>query len=384
MVPHRFAKLGELLPLSPLSPTLISLASLKPVSGDRSSQDVVERLFSHRPIRDGLERILQAREGALIVLGTNLALGDVSVDGLDLTSASLDAARLAEVAKMDGAIILDDEWRMILTANAHLAPPPNIPTTESGARHRTAQRVAQITRLPVVTVSKDRAVVTLYINTEQVDLTPRWTIRKRVLQQLRILVELRKRFDEADERLLRMELLGLVTAREVAHMVRMGEMVGRAATAIESMLADSVQVPSTAETLLADRVFEVERLVGLTLQDYLQDRAESARKKLADLPNHQLARTWLVASELGLDESEEGLAPRGNRLLYQADIHSEDLRTLLFGAYPDAQRMLHSSLESFMEVRGIGIKSATRLRFRFDRLLASLDPIGQRTITEPN
>lgn len=318
------------------------------------------------------------------MLGTNLALGDVSVDGLDLTSASLDAARLAEVAKMDGAIILDDEWRMILTANAHLAPPPNIPTTESGARHRTAQRVAQITRLPVVTVSKDRAVVTLYINTEQVDLTPRWTIRKRVLQQLRILVELRKRFDEADERLLRMELLGLVTAREVAHMVRMGEMVGRAATAIESMLADSVQVPSTAETLLADRVFEVERLVGLTLQDYLQDRAESARKKLADLPNHQLARTWLVASELGLDESEEGLAPRGNRLLYQADIHSEDLRTLLFGAYPDAQRMLHSSLESFMEVRGIGIKSATRLRFRFDRLLASLDPIGQRTITEPN
>ena len=384
MVPHRFAKLGELLPLSPLSPTLISLASLKPVSGDRSSQDVVERLFSHRPIRDGLERILQAREGALIVLGTNLALGDVSVDGLDLTSASLDAARLAEVAKMDGAIILDDEWRMILTANAHLAPPPNIPTTESGARHRTAQRVAQITRLPVVTVSKDRAVVTLYINTEQVDLTPRWTIRKRVLQQLRILVELRKRFDEADERLLRMELLGLVTAREVAHMVRMGEMVGRAATAIESMLADSVQVPSTAETLLADRVFEVERLVGLTLQDYLQDRAESARKKLADLPNHQLARTWLVASELGLDESEEGLVPRGNRLLYQADIHSEDLRTLLFGAYPDAQRMLHSSLERFMEVRGIGIKSATRLRFGFDRLLASLDPIGQRTITEPN
>ena len=47
-----------------------------------------------------------------------------------------------------------------------------------------------------------------------------------------------------------MELLGLVTFREVAHMVRMGEMVGRAATAIETMLADSAQDPSTTETLL--------------------------------------------------------------------------------------------------------------------------------------
>ena len=359
-------------------------ASLKTVSGDHSSQEVVERLFSHRPIRDGLERILQAQEGALIVLGTNEALGEVSVDGLELNNASLDAARLAEVAKMDGAIILDNAWRRILTANSHLAPPPNVPTTESGARHRTAQRVAQVTLLPVVTVSKDRAVVTLFIDSEQVDLTPRWTIRKRILQHLQILVELRRRFDEADERLLRMELLGLVTFREVAHMVRMGEMVGRAATAIETMLADSAQDPSTTQTLLADRVFEVERLVQLTLDDYLGQEAESARRKLAELPKHQLAHTWLVASELGLHRLEDGNAARGNRLLFRAGFTSNNLKTRLLKAYPDAQTMLHTSVEDFMKVKGIGIKNASRLRFGFDRLLAAVHPIGQRALTDQN
>lgn len=323
---------------------------------------------------------MQSREGALIVLGSNIALNEISVDGLHLRDASLDAARLSEVAKMDGAIILDNEWSLILTANSHLAPPPNVPSTESGARHRTAQRVAQVTGLPVVTVSKDRAVVTLYINAEQVDLTPRWTIGKRILRHLRILVELRRRFDEADERLQRMELLGLVTAGEVAHMVRMGEMVGRAAKAIESMLADSAQDPSTTESLLADRVFEVERLVALTLQDYLGDQVETARRSLAGLPNHQLSRTWLVASELGLDRRGDGMLPRGNRLLHQAGFHSEHLKSLLFGAFPDARKMLHGSVEDFMEVKGIGLKSATRLRFGFDRLLASVHPIGQRTI----
>jgi diadenylate cyclase len=344
----------------------------------------VERLFSHRPIRDGLERILQAREGALIVLGINDALQEVSVDGLDLTNVSLDAARLAEVAKMDGAIILDNLWTLILTANAHLAPPPNIPTTESGARHRTAQRVAQITRLPVVTISKDRAVVTLYIETDQVDLTPRWTIGKRILQHLQLLVEMRRRFDEADERLLRMELLGLATSREVAHMLRMGEMVGRAANSIETMLADSAQDPSTTQTLLADRVFEVERLVQLTLADYLGEEAQAARKKLASLPQYQLAHTWLVASEIGLQGPENNCVARGNRLLYQAGFTSNNLKTLLLNAYPDARTMLHTSVEGFMTVKGIGIKNATRVRFSFDRLLAAVHPIGQRIMSDHN
>ena len=352
------------------------------MAGEQSSQEVVERLFSHRPIRDGLERILQARRGALIVLGSNLALGDICVDGLEMTSASLDAARLAEVAKMDGAVILDNLWENILSANAHLAPPPNIPTSESGSRHRTAQRAAQITGLPVVTVSMDRAVVTLYFHSEQVDLTPRWTIRTRIINHLQILVTLRKRFDDAEERLLRLEILDLVTSQEVAHMVRLGEMVVRAATVIEAMMADSAQDPDTTAALLADRVFDVEPLMQITLKDYLDDKAGAARVKLTELLNHQLAHTWLVESEIGLNKLAGRLVPRGHRLLHQAGFATKRLKEMLLDAFPNAQVMLHTSLEGFMEVKGIGKKSATRLRLCFDRLLAAVHPIGQRVLTD--
>lgn len=351
------------------------------MSGEQSSHEAVERLFSHRPIRDGLERILQAREGALVVLGTNLELEEISVDGLEFASADLDAARLAEVAKMDGAIILDNSWSVILSANAHLAPPPTVPTTESGARHRTAQRVAQITGLPVVTVSKDRAVVTLYMNAEQVDITPRWTIGERVTHQLRTLFDLRERFDRSDEHLLRMEMLGLVTSREVASVLQLGEMVERSAAAIRALLADSDQDSTTTETLVADRVFEVERLMEITLRDYLGEEAGAARERLAKMPNHRLSHAWLLASELGLDRLEAGAPPRGNRLLHQAGFPTKYLRTLLLDAFPDAQVMLHSSVDDLMNAKGIGIKNATRLRFVFDRLLASIHPIGQRTLT---
>ena len=357
-------------------------ASLKAVVGEYSSQEVVERLFSHRPIRDGLERILQRKEGALIVLGCNPELQCMSVDGLQIASDSFEAARLAEVAKMDGAIIIDESWNRILTANAHLSPPADIPTTESGSRHRTAERTAQVTGLPVVTVSKDRAVVTLYINSEQVDLTPRWTIRRRILHHLQILVAMRKGFDDAEEHLLRMELLDLVTSREVVHTVRLGELVARAASTIETLMADSAQDPGTTAALLADRVFEVEKLVQLTLEDYLGDEAATARRKLAGLLNHQLAHTWLVESEIGLNKLDDVLAPRGHRLLYEAGFASKRLKETLLEEFPDAQAMLHTSLEGFMEVKGIGKKTATRLRHYFDRLLAAVHPIGQRVLTD--
>ena len=352
------------------------------MAGEHSSQEVVERFFSHRPIRDGLERILQSKQGALIVLGSNPELQGISVDGLHIASDSFDAARLAEVAKMDGAIIIDDSWNRILTANAHLSPPADIPTTESGSRHRTAERTAQVTGLPVVTVSQDRAVVTLYINSEQVDLTPRWTIPKRILHHLQILLAMRKRFDDAEEHLLRMELLDLVTSREVAHTVRLGELVSRAGSAIETMMADSAQDPGTTAALLADGVFEVEKLVQLTLEDYLGEEAAAARRKVAGLLDHQLAHTWLVESEIGLNKLENVLVPRGRRLLYEAGFASERLKETLLEELPNAQAMLHTSLEGFMEMKGIGKKTATRLRHYFDRLLAAVHPIGQRVLTD--
>jgi len=357
-------------------------ASLKAVVGDRTTQEVVERLFSHRSIRDGLERILQAGEGALIVLGSNPALQDISVDGLQIASVGFDAARLSEVAKMDGAIVLDNSWTSILTANAHLSPPVDLPTTESGSRHRTAQRTAHLTGLPVVTVSMDRAVVTLYFNSQQTDLTPRWTIRRRIRHHLQILVVMRKRFDEAEEHLLRMELLGLVTSRDVAHMLRLGELVVRAASGIEAMVVDSAQDPDTTAAGVADQVFEVEKLLQLTLRDYLGDRGDEARGTLAGVLGHKLAYTRVVAAEVGLDDLDGELVPRGRRLIHKTGFVNKRMREILLGDFPDAQTLLHAPLERFMEVKGVGPKTATNLRHYFDRLLAAVHPIGQRVLTD--
>jgi diadenylate cyclase len=103
------------------------------------------------PLRDGLERILRGRTGALIVLGTDKTVESISSGGFTL-DVPFSATGLRELAKMDGALILDKEANRILRAAVHLMPDQSIHSEETGTRHRTADRVARMTAYPVISV----------------------------------------------------------------------------------------------------------------------------------------------------------------------------------------------------------------------------------------
>src|SRR5881275_2050567 len=114
------------------------------------------------PLREGLDRILQARMGALIVVGDGPEVLSVCSGGF-LLDAEFTPQRLSELAKMDGAIILASDTSRVARANVHLVPDPNVPTSETGTRHRTAERVGRQLDVPVVSVSEDMGVITVYV-----------------------------------------------------------------------------------------------------------------------------------------------------------------------------------------------------------------------------
>src|SRR5437899_9849292 len=114
-----------------------------------------------RPLRDGLDRILQASKGALIVVGDGPDVLAICSGGF-LVDAEFTPQRLSELAKMDGAIILAPDASRIARANVHLVPNPHVPTSETGTRHRTAERVARSIAVPVISVSEALSVVAAY------------------------------------------------------------------------------------------------------------------------------------------------------------------------------------------------------------------------------
>src|SRR5680860_1249311 len=114
-------------------------------------------------LREGLERVLRGRTGALIVVGHDRQIDSISTGGFAL-DVPFTATGLRELAKMDGAIIIDKDASRILRAAVHLMPDPSIPTEESGTRHRTADRVARQTGVPVISVSASMHIIALYLD----------------------------------------------------------------------------------------------------------------------------------------------------------------------------------------------------------------------------
>jgi len=112
-------------------------------------------------LRNGLDEILQGQIGALIVLGTNSQLEGIIRGGIKL-DIPFTPARLFELSKMDGAIIISNDLKKILYANAHLMPDREISSQETGIRHRSAEQTARQTKLPVIAISKRRGLISLF------------------------------------------------------------------------------------------------------------------------------------------------------------------------------------------------------------------------------
>src|SRR5690606_9793983 len=177
-------------------------------------------------LRDGLERILRGRTGALIVLGYDDVVESICTGGFEL-DVEFSSTRLRELAKMDGAIVMDREGRRILRAATQLVPDPSIETRESGTRHRTAERVAKQTGHPVVSVSQSMSIVALYVGEVRHVLEASSEILSRANQALQTLERYKARLDEVSANLSALEIEDLVTVRDLSAVLQRLEMVRR-------------------------------------------------------------------------------------------------------------------------------------------------------------
>src|ERR1700720_1411743 len=195
-------------------------------------REAVKRLAPGTALRDGLERILRGRTGALIVLGY-----DDSVEAICDGGFSLDVryapTRLRGLCKMDGAGVLSTDGSRIRGANVQLAPDPSIATDESGTRHRSAERAAAQTGYPVISVSHSMNIVTVYVGGDRHVVADSATILSRANQAIATLERYKTRLDEVSRQLSRAEIEDFVTLRDVMTVVQRHELVRRIGLVID-------------------------------------------------------------------------------------------------------------------------------------------------------
>jgi len=330
-------------------------------------------------LRDGLERILRGRTGALVVLGWDDTVESLCTGGFAL-DVDFAATRLRELAKMDGAIVCDSGVTKILRAAVQLVPDPTIETSESGTRHRTAERVAKQTGLPVVSVSASMNIVALYVGGRRHVLEGSEAILARANQALATLERYRSRLDEVTGTLSALEIEDLVTLRDVASVVQRLEMVRR----ISEEIAGYVVELGTDGRLLS---LQLEELVGgigpdreLVIRDYLSPaRGErtvaDVLTDLAALESGQLVDLEALAAVMGLitdGGSLDGAAsPRGYRLLSKVPRLPPAVVDRLVDHYDGLQKLLAASIEDLMTVGGVGDQRARAVREGLSRLAES-------------
>lgn len=327
-------------------------------------------------LRDGLERILRGRTGALIVLGYDKLVDQIATGGFPL-DVEFSATRLRELAKMDGAVVLDREATRIVRAATQLLPDPSIETSESGTRHRTAERVAKQTGYPVISVSQSMRIVALYVAGRRVVLEASSDILTRANQALQTLERYKSRLDEVTGTLSALEIEDLVTVRDVASVVQRLEMVRRIRNEISGYVlqlgVDGRLMSLQLEELTGGLTGDLEWV----LRDYLTAGDEGtgvadAVAELTAVTDPDLLDLGAVAKSLGFVTAGEALdasvSPRGYRLLSKVPRLPGTIIDRLVDSFGGLQRLLAAGIDELMTVDGVGEGRAKLVREGLSRL----------------
>jgi len=323
-------------------------------------------------MRHALERIIQQGKGGLLVLGQGPKVTAASSGGFKLRSASFTPARLAELSKMDGGIVLDDNWEVILAANVHFIPDGTIPTDETGARHRTAERLARETGTPVVAVSEGRRVATLFYGEQKIELANPTEVAAHVNQELQSLERLRARLNEAENRLSRLEVTGLSSYRAVVTVVQRAELVERLSSVIRDRTRTLGDEGRIATLQLNDLVSGVKTTEELVLHDYIKPlrsgSVERAMERLHELSGTDLEDSSRVGKELGFTDLDDPADARGHRLLAQVGRLPDSVREDIVRYFGSVTKLLRASEAQLIDVEGVGDTRAKQLLNFFGRL----------------
>jgi diadenylate cyclase len=335
----------------------------------------IETIAPGTSLRQAVDDVIRSHEGALIVIGDPHELSFLYSGGIRL-EAPFRPQLLYELAKMDGAIILDAMVKRLAWANVQLMPDPTIPSDETGTRHRTAERVAKQTGALVISVSQQRETVTLFVGQTRYQLDPVADVLAKTNQALGTLDTYRQRLEQVLTRLTALEFQNAVVLDDVLVTLQRAEMTSRMSERIQR---DCVELGSEGRLIR----LQLEELVGnvpterdAIVRDYHaaghDAEATLALEGLRALSYHHLLEFDRLGELLGYDRSvnplDHSVQPRGYRVLSHIPRIPEPLIRRVVGDLGGLDMVVRASQRDLEAVEGVGAVRAREIREGLRRL----------------
>jgi diadenylate cyclase len=339
---------------------------------------VLQLISPGTALREGIDNVLRAKTGGLIVLGYNNEMINI-VDGGFFINCEFSPAYLYELAKMDGAIVLSEDGERILYANTQLVPNNAIESTETGIRHRTAQRVARQTGNLVISISQRRNVITLYQGEYRYALKDIGVILTKANQAIQTLEKYKSVLDQGITNLGALEFEELVTFQEVSQVMHRIEMVLRIKSEILNYVNELGNEGRLISMQLEELVSNVEKEALLLIKDYMKDKGQDPvhiLKKLKRLSKEELLDDQVIVKLLGYSKNtnvnEVSVCPRGYRILNKIPRIPPLVVENLVEKFIDLPRIMRASTEDLDEVDGIGEARARKIKEGLTRIQEQL------------
>jgi diadenylate cyclase len=334
----------------------------------------VARIAPGTDLRQSIDDIIRSSEGALIVIGEPGELSFLFSGGIRLDQP-FTPQLLYELAKMDGAIIVNSAVTKLTHANVQLMPDPTIPSAETGTRHRTAERVAKQTEALVISISQQRETVTVFVGHSRYQLDPIADVLAKTNQALGTLETYRARLEQVVTRLTALEFQGAVMLDDVLVTLQRAELTTRMAEEIERACVELGEEGRLIRMQLEELVADVPAEKAALVFDYHADggveRTREGLDALAALPYDQLLEFELLAV-LGypatINPLDRSVTPRGYRILSHVPRLPEAVVKRVVSSMEGLEGIVHASQRELESVEGVGAVRAREIREGLRRL----------------
>lgn len=339
--------------------------------------EILKLIAPGTPIRDGLENILRAKTGALLLITDNNQILKEIVDGGFTINEDYTSAKLYELAKMDGAIVLSGDLKRILYANAQLIPAREILTLETGTRHRTAERTAKQTGELVISISQRRSIITVFKGNDRYVLENTDVVLNKANQAIQTLEKYKKVFDNKLNLLNEYEFNDIVTLENVIVSIQRAEMVMRIVEEIQRQIYELGSDGRLVRMQLEELIGGLEKEELLIIKDYMvvtkkKQTPEKIIGKLEELTYEDLSNGNIIAKLLGYENfdnyDEVGVYTKGYRILNKIPRMPTSIVENLIGAFKSFQHILAADIEKLDDVEGIGEVRARTIQQSLKRM----------------
>jgi diadenylate cyclase len=337
--------------------------------------DAIARIAPGTDLRQGIDDIIRSHEGALIVIGDSAELSFLFSGGIALDQP-FTPQLLYELSKMDGAIIVNDALSKLAYANVQLMPDPTIASSETGTRHRTAERVAKQTDALVISISQQRSTISLFVGQCRYQLDAIADVLAKTNQALATLHTYRERFEQVLTRLTALEFQSAVVLDDVIVVLQRAEMTTRMAEEIER---DCVELGSEGRLIrmqLEELVGEVPAEKEAVVADYLvgigTTTVDQIVTGLESLPYHDLLESDVLIRLLGhpadVNPLDFTVTPRGYRVLRRIPRLPLGLIDRVVGDHDGLESIVRASTRELEAVDGVGAVRAREIKEGLRRL----------------